>query len=376
MRSLLLTMVLTLGLAAPATAGNWAVAVPDALPEGGKDVKDKGWQFFLREMGPGDVLTVLNATKPGLVASINVPDDPKYERPKWRARTFARENARIASQLDHIADGVPITDVLGVLRYTALNRIDPDIPLDLMIVGTAVQMFEETPGLSMHQDDVIFVPSQDHLSAPVGDTAYGMGAEGTNGLRNVYVHMCPVADDLRPDEEAALQAFFAGYIEARDGQLVTWSSDLPTCFKRFGAELRAPIDVAPYAKATGELAMLRVGEVVPEIVVETEPTTIIMEGIEVDQFNLFSSAPHPSLSGVEVTTGIVYTPENFPDVYEKAYCYFNVSASGSSLRFDLGEKRPGGDPAWERASAASLKAGGISRSVFEAGRNACQWPTD
>lgn len=376
MHNLFVTTALTVCLAVPATSGNWAVAVPEALPEGGGDVKDEGWQFFLREMGPGDALTVLNATKPGLVASIKVPDDPKYERPKWRARTFARENAQIAAYLDQIADGAPITDVLGVLRYTALNRIDPDVPLDLMIVGTAVQVFEETPSLSMRQEDVLLVPSQDHLSAQVSDTAYGMGAESPTGLRNVYVHMCPVADDLRPDEEGALQAFYADYIEAREGQLVTWSSDLPTCFKRFGAEVRTLIDVAPFAEATGELVMLRVGEAVPEIVVETEPTTVIMEGIEVDQFNLFSGAAHPSLSGVEVTTGIVYTPEKFPDVYEKAYCYFNVSASGSSLRFDLGEKRPGGSPTWERASVASLKAGGISRAVFEAGRNACQWPTD
>lgn len=208
MRNLFLTSALAVGLAMPATAGNWAVAIPDALPGGGDAVKIESWQFFLRALGPGDSYAILNATDPGLVAAIEVPDEAKYTRPKWRANTFARENARIAARLDQLAAGAPVTDVLGLLRHVALNRIEADRPLDLMILGSAIQVFEETPDLSMRQGDALFVPSPEHLSAPIGESVYGMGAEGSDGLQNVYLHLCPVSDDLRADEAAALQGFY------------------------------------------------------------------------------------------------------------------------------------------------------------------------
>ncbi len=370
----LFTAAFAATLAMPASAGNWAIAAPTALPEDGGTLKDENWQFFLRQIGPGDRLGVFDATEVGQIAMIAVPDEPRFESPKRRAKTFARENARIAAFFSGSQHGSSETDTLGVLRHIALNRIDPNIPLDVMIVGSALQSFAELPGLAMDQDGVLFVPSPDHLDANIADTAYGIGAEGTDGLRNVYLHMCPVTDDLRDDEVAALQGFYAAHVARREGKLVTWSDDLTTCFERLAAQVRAPLEIAPYSEPTGALEMIRVGVPVPEIIVQTAPSTVIMEGIEVDQFNLFASAPHPTLAGVEVTTGIVYVPDAFPDTYEKAYCYFTVQKSGAQQRLDLGEKFPGQSPIWERASPTSLDAAGVSRADFDAGRVACQWP--
>lgn len=374
MRNLLLSAALAASVAMPAVAGNWSIAIRDALPHGGEDLNQAAWAFFLRHLGPGDRYTVLNATVPGQIASISVPDDARYTRPKWRAQSFAQENRRIADHLGGLEAGDPDVDLIGVLRHVALSRIDPERPLDLMIVGSALQRFLDTLALSMGQGDAVFIPSPEHLTASVRETPYGIGAEGPGGLQNIYLHLCPIADDLRSDEAAALQSVYGRYVAARGGTLVTWSQDLATCFERWAAEVRDPLEIAPYGEATGQLAMVPVGQA--EIVVEPEPTTVIVNGIEVDQFNLFSTAPHPTLTGVEVTTGVVYEPGKYPDVYEQAYCYFNVRQAGTHLRLDLGEKRFGRAPSLDHPSTATLRAAGITRGDYEAGRTACQWPTD
>jgi len=372
----LITAAIVAALAMPAVAGNWTIAASEILPDGGGDLKGQSWQFFLRTLGPGDHFGVLNATDVGQVAAIAVPDEPRFESPKRRAKTFARENGRIAVFFDSITEDAAKTDILESLRHVALNRVDPDRPLDLMIVGSVVQTFDDLVGLSMDQDGVLYVPSPDHLTASIADTGYGIGAEGADGLQNVYLHMCPVADDLRADEVAALQGFYTNYVAQRGGTLVTWSDDLPTCFERLAAEVRTPLEIAPYLDAKGALEMIRVGAPVAEIIVEADPTTLVVNGIEVDQFNLFAAAAHPSLLGVDVTTGVVYEPGNYPAEYESAYCYFTLTKSDSQLRFDLATKQQGHSPVWQTVSQRSLDAAGIDVADFEAGKPACQWPED
>lgn len=374
MRNLLSSAVLAASVTLPAAAGSWSIAVPDALPEGGEALNEAAWAFFLRSLGPGDRYAVLNATVPGQIASIRVPDDPRYTRPKWRAQTFAQDNRRIADHLGGLEAGNPDVDLIGVLRHVALSRIDPERPLDLMIVGSALQSFPETPGLSMGQTGGVYIPSSEHLTSSVRETPYGMGAEGPGGLQNVHLHLCPIADNLRSGEAAALQGMYGRYVAARGGTLVTWRQDLATCFERWAAEVRAPLEIAPYGEATGQLTMVPVRQA--EVSVEPDPTTVIVNGIEVDQFNLFSEAPHPTLAGVEVTTGVVYEPGRYPDVYEKAYCYFNIRQSGTHIRLDLGEKRFGRAPSLDHPSTTTLRAAGITWRDYEAGRRACQWPTD
>lgn len=375
MRRLLMSTACAAVLAMPAFAGNWSIAIPEALPDGGAEVKAEAWRFFLQSTGPGDAFAVLNATEPGVLASIAIPDETKYERAKWRVKTFARDSGAIAAHFDQLADGTPDTDIIGILRHIALTRLDPDLPLDLMIAGTALQAFKEMPELAMAQDGVVFVPSPDHLEASIKDTGYGMGAEQSDGLQNVYLHLCPLADELRSDEEAALQGFYANYVAARGGTLVSWSTDVPTCFARFAAEVRDPLEIAQYADPTGELTMVRVGEAKPTVIVETEPTTVIVNGIEVEQFNIFSSMAHPTLRGKQVTTGVVYVPGKYPDEYERSYCYFNVRKNGASIQVDVGSKRFGKPVVWASSSESALRTAGVTEQDVVNGRSACQFPT-
>ncbi len=354
-----------------ATAENWSVALPQAMPGGGAPVKDALWQFFLHDLGPGDRYSVLNASVPGQVAVVQIPDEAKYTRAKWRAKSFARENMRVGRFVDQIADAPADIDLMGTLRHVALNRLD-DAPMNLMIIGSVVQEFPDAPAFSMLQGATALVPSPAHLSASVAQTPYGMGSEGTDGLANSYIHICPIGDGLSSEAEAAYQQFFGHYLARRGGNLVTWTEDLGTCVERFGAQVRQPIATEPFDHADDALVMR---DITRQSVAIEEPTETILNGVTVDQFNIFASAAHPSLGGVQVTTGVAYAPGKYPDIYEAAYCYFNVASDGASIRIDLGDKSFDQPVVWDTPKAAALRAAGVSKREVHAGQSACQWPT-
>lgn len=371
MRKLLLTALCATLTATGVLAETFLVAVPDALPKGSETVQSALWTLITRDLEPGDRLRVLNASDPGLVAAMAVPDDPRYGRAKWRVKRFPEEIAQIGAFLKGVATGPARADLTGTLRHEALARIDPEAPVHLLILGSVIETVPGAPEFSMATGEQRLVPSPGHLTRSVAETPWGMGTEGTAGLQNVSVHLCPIADDLSSDAEAAYQRFWGQYVALRGGQLVTWSADLPTCFERFTAGVTAPLEIAPYADDAGPLAMLEIGHGG----VITEPSTRIVNGLPVAFLTLFSSQPHPRLPGVEVTTGVRYAPEAYPDRYENAWCYFNMWEDGVSVKFDLGSKGFGAPVVTGAATRTALRAGGISQAVFDAGKPACQWPT-
>lgn len=367
----ILSFALAASLGTQSHAEHWSIVVPNTIPGGGMVVKEELWSFFVHTPGPSDLIMVLNGTDPGQIASLRIPSDKKYAQAKWRARTFAREMAAISQFIDGVSGGAIDTDIIRTLRYVALNRFD-DTPINLLLLTSAVQTFPVEPSFSMRSGDVLRVPSPGHLIAPVTETPFGMGNEGAEGLSDVYVHLCNVNDDLSSDTEAIYQSLWGTYIAARNGVLVTWSDDLATCFERFASQARRQIGFVHYVDDGGVLEMRDINR--NQVTVIEEPTTTIVNGIEVEQFNIFSSSPHPTLPSREVTTGVIYVPGKYPDVYERAYCYFNVLKSGTSIRFDLGVKPYGQNVAWDTPSTSSLRSAGITRRDFESGKPACSWP--
>lgn len=370
MRNLMMGAALAALTTTPAMSGDWIIAVPDMLPGGGSALRAEVWDFFLETVGPGSSLRVLNATNPGQIAQITVPDEDKYARAKWRARSFARENRRIAEHLTSVEEGTSRSDVLRLLRHVAQTELKSEHARHVLLIGDMRQEFAHAPDASMTGAENLRLPSPDQLVSSLRSTPYGLGGEGFDGLERVFVHVCDVSDGLREDEMAALQHFFARYVGLRDGTLVTWTDDVPSCMTRFAAEIEDPLNTVSYGAGAPSMTMIEIGREV----VETEPTTLIVNGIEVQQFNLFASAPHPTLAGVEVTTGVVYQPGNYPEVYEHAYCYFSVWHNGANLRFDIGRKDFNATIDWHDASSRSLSAGGVRQSDFSAARSACQWP--
>ena len=376
MRKLIASLWLALTMAGPTLAADWTVALPTALPGGKASIETPLWDFFAEILGPGDRYAVENATAPGRIALIDIPDEESYARARRKAKKFQAENARIYAHLESMASAPAAIDLTGLLRREALNRLDPERPLALLVVGDSVQAFAKEPGFSMRDETgAIRVPSDGHLSAPLAKTPWGLGAEGTDGLRNVVVHLCLVgeAGALTDDAENRLRRFWSLYVRQRGGTLATWSDDLPRCFERFAARVSTPlVDETPNPKDK-LLVMREVGEA--EVAVETrEDGKTVVNGVEVDSFDIFAYERHPTLSGVQVVTGVQYKPADYPETYEHAWCYFSVTKRGVEIKFDLGSKVPGRAPYLKSGTASARSAAGITMTDFEAGKTACQWP--
>lgn len=381
MRNLIVTAVAVIGLAGPATAENWAVALPSAHPEGQAALEQPMWEVFADLVGPGDTYRVLNATEPGLVAGIAVPNDSAFDRKKRRARHFKAENARIHAHLKSITSGNASVDLTGLLRHVVVNRVDRSAPLALLVIGDALQVFEGDPSFSMRDGDGSFqVPSDGHLPVSLTTSPWGARSPSRDGLDNVSVHICHsgAAMVLNDAEEEALRRFWALYIQIRGGMLASWGQDLPTCFERFAARGTRPIVVDTPNQHDRLLVMRKIGRSTIETIEGTGPNAkggTVINGVAVDNFSLFADKPHPTLSGIKVVTGVRYKPSDYPNRYEAAWCYFSIRKNGTLFKFDLGTKSPGSAPSLITSAGFARRAAGIDLADFEAGQRVCQWPT-
>ncbi|MEL7444335.1 MAG: hypothetical protein AAGK02_00805 [Pseudomonadota bacterium] len=381
MRNVIAMAGLVLSLGGAAEAADWAVALPEAHPEGKAALEQPMWDVFKDVIGPGDRYRVMNGSSLGRIALINVPEHDKFARAKRRARYFQEQNALIYKHLQGMAAGPSALDLVGVLRHEAVNRIDASEPHALLIIGDAAQVFEGEPSFSMRDPKGVFrVPSDAHFSARLSSTPWGLGSEGAAGLRNVTVHLCHsgAAARLNDAEEEALRRFWGLYVSARGGTLATWSKDLPTCFERFVARVTTPVVDAEPNPHDRLLVMRKIGRAKVGTVDATSPHATgktVINGVEVENFNLFADKLHPTLSSVKVVTGVRYVPAEYPDRYDAAWCYFSIHKSGTVIKFDLGSKRHGDAPIQQVSTASARAAAGITVRDFDAGKRACQWPT-
>jgi hypothetical protein len=120
------------------------------------------------------------------------------------------------------------------------------------------------------------------------------------------------------------------------------------------------------------LAMRRVSRTPLDDKAATNPAGV-PEGVET--YSLFVSKPHPVLQGVEVTTGTKYRTDEHPR-YLSAWCYTTVKNNGATILVEIGTKVPYRDVEWPLIPKRTLEAAGISREQAEAGRRACQFPSD
>ncbi len=81
-------------------------------------------------------------------------------------------------------------------------------------------------------------------------------------------------------------------------------------------------------------------------------------------------------AGVEVTTGGKYRPDEYPRSYVNAWCYAMIENRGAVVRIALGSKLPLKPVEWEPPTKGTLAAAGISGRQAEAGRPACEFPSD
>ncbi|MEL6479026.1 MAG: hypothetical protein AAFR17_16990 [Pseudomonadota bacterium] len=378
MHKLIIAVALALGVAPMAAAEEWGIALPTSLPGGKARIEAPLWAVFTDVIAPGDRYRVVNGTRPGRIALIDLPEDQKMTRKTRRAQAFRAENGRIYEHLKAMEDGPAPLDLAGLLRREAANRSADRADLALLILGDPTQLMPDAPSFSMRDESgVLRIPSDRHLSVGLQISPWGLGLEGSAGLAGIDVHICPVGQSARlsPAEDAALRRFWALYLAARSGQLASWEGDLETCFERFAARRTGPVVEVAANPHDRDLVMRRVGHQTIETVtgVSASGKTVI-DGVEVEDFSLFADRSHPTLPGVDVVTGVRYAPEEYPKRYQLAWCYFSVRRNGTEVKFDLGTKRQGKAVDPLSSTVQARRAAGIDLSDVEAGARACQWP--
>ena len=228
----IMTAAIASATAMTANAADWAIAIPDAYPNGPKALEAPLWEIFANVIKPGDRYRVLNATDVSSIALIDVPSDDRFERKQRLARHFQGENAKIYEHLQGMALGPAEVELTGLVRFEAINRTDGAEPLALLVIGDMAQIIKTSPSFSMRDEDGGFrKPSDRHYQSALDETFWGIGAEGPQGLQNVALHLCHTgaSTPLSEVEEEALRRHWALYVSERDGVLATWSQDLPTC---------------------------------------------------------------------------------------------------------------------------------------------------
>lgn len=364
-------MALTaLSLVQAARADTSEVVVPGKMADP-RPLENLSASYFMN-LGLGDVLSFTDGRDGRRIADFRVPsDDPAFEVPNHKLRFFSKGLTALTARFENLqgdqgTDEAAHLDVLRVIRGLEDRRVETFKNHHVLFVGSPVQLTDD-PGFSMQDDQgQLRIPSDAHITSSLKQTPFGRAATG-KPLDGLTVHFCVTDRDSRTSfQDHVLMRFWNQYLFERGSALASWTDDLSICFDRFKGRKLNRIDVADL-DSSSPFAMVDVGGDVGQ----RSPTKA-----GPDVFNLFSSAHHPTITGLLVYTGIEYNPGDYPGVYTHAWCYAHiVNEDGAQVRLNIGSKSPGEMPTWDVPTARSLRASGVSRSDFDRSREACLFPT-
>ena len=366
-RAIVIPALFSAGLAvSPAHAADYRIALPESYQGDHQALREGLRQVFLA-LAPGESLTLDSGFHARRVATIAVPDEERYKRVRRKEKAFSAETARIADYLDTLSaqsDGPGARLNMPVyLGWLGAGRLDHGAETELLIIGSPLHEEAREPAFSMIGDDGSFlIPTDSHIPASLAQSVYGTAGQN-DGLKNIRVHWCTAFPGaVTTNVEAALKRFWALYIAAQSGELVTWTSDFGVCLERFLA--RARNGAGPYTlEPKGPLAMtaLKRGAVTEaeekkksSKVAARKPVKVNPRPKPVIEYNKFESLRHPEL-GLTVTTGTLYASSDEREKWSSKWCYIQKLVDGIRYQVDLGRASPPGTIKWTDFSEDQLK---------------------
>lgn len=360
-----------------AMADTWEIVLPSHMPRS-DELKAEIWDFFLNDLGPGNDLTLYDGLRLRERLRISVPDDPSFEDPRTKTKALGRETAQLGREIDSLAEeGNPeepyrISFPQFVYEYSQTRS---SAEAEMLVVTTGLHVSELEPSFSFRlHDGTLYLPTDGHIEAPLSESPFGtQGLE--QALEGVGVHFCVLSDETRLTtyQKDELRRFWSLYIEWLGGEIATFTSNLPACFDRWRDKAR---DGLPKEKLDISEEVLAMRNVVRDPLEEETRAASGRLPDGVTEFTLFSSSPHPTLVGVDVTTGITYRSEEYPLSYKTAWCYAMVQNKGAAIRVVIGAKTPLYEIEWSSTPKGTLDAAGIGLEHVVAGRSACRFPPD
>ncbi|MEP2640071.1 hypothetical protein [Roseobacter sp.] len=373
-----------------ADARETIIAFSTALPKAElQDQVEQSIGHLLATLEPGQHARILDATSLALVAEVEMPKGSEPVSPRRALQHNRKAVAKVGRFLDRAATNAEhpgAIDIPGLLRFVRTHYPAPEEGADLIIFGHPVFAPVNAPSQSMVGDRV---PSDGLVAAGPDTSLYGTSAlSGSLEGYDVYFGWSASDWPVSPAHRYAVERLWSITVEGH-GASMTYQAPAEdaagraTLFDLAGEDApdrrhskpldpAAPQNMHVFNPDTGqdwESEAESAG-------VPTNPAQkITPNGVEVDIFSLFASEPHPRLGGVEVTTGIQYVPQDYPDRYLNAWCYFLVQHDGSQHRIRLGNKDWGAPVVAADVPSRARRAAGVTRDDISAGRTACQWPT-
>lgn len=321
------------------------------------------FEDFRDRTGPGSSVIYLDAASGETLAGFVVDDDRVYENVNLRMRHYGGYAMPAVEHIQTLGDNGLEADVFRAITRFANDRVGQDEPGQVLVVGDVMTM----PGddrFAMRQGDQIMVPDDGLIAGSIAASPYGtQGREDVLG--GLSFHVCAAnMGDLSGAESVLVERTFGLWIERQGGQLITFTPDLRACVDRFARRIDEPKTFSPL-NPSSELAM-RLPEVPPALA-DMEQTP--------EQFSLFSTVNHPTRVDVLVKTGVSYLIENYPTVYDLAWCYLPlVSRDNVESHLPVGRKRYGEEISWTEHAPGELAAVQITAAEFEQARLACRFP--
>ncbi|MDA5556052.1 hypothetical protein [Shimia sp. MMG029] len=373
-----------------ADARETIVAFSSALPEAElQEQVEQAIGHLLETLNPGEHARIVDATSLALISEVEMPDEAEPISPRralQHNRKAVAQVGRFLKRAEANAEHPGAIDMPGLLRFVRTHYPAPEGGADLIVLGHPIHAPSNAPSQTMFGDRV---PSDGYVAAGPDVSLYGTTRlSGSLDGYDVYFGWSASDWTVSPAHRYAVERLWSITVEAHGGSMAYQApaedaAGRATLFDLAGEDVpdqkhAHPLD--PDAPPTMRVFKPDTGKG-PETEAErpeasakaTQKATA--NGVEVDDFSLFASKPHPSLSGVQITTGIRYVPEDYPHRYVNAWCYFLVNRDGSQHRVSLGSKSWGQTVANADISSRARRAAGIDRDDIEAGRSACQWPT-
>jgi hypothetical protein len=357
-------------------ADTWDILVPPSMPDN-EPLKAEIWDFFLHGLALGERLTLYDGMDAREILRIAIPNDRRFEQERVRTRTFGRETAQLSRAIDALSapeePAVPYRiDFPGFAYEYSQTQMGGEA--QLLVVTSGMHLSDLEPSFSFRLVGTeLFLPTDAHIEAPLSESPYGtLGLE--TALNDVAVHFCLQSDGMRLTtyQKDELRRFWSLYVDRLGGKLATFTESLPGCFERWRGKADSGMPEEALDISSNILAMRRVARTPLE---GAEPVATARLPVGVETFSVFSSKPHPAVQGVGVTTGTQFRTDEYPR-YMYAWCYAMVENDGASIRIEIGAKWPYRDAEWPLIPNGTLEAAGISREEAEAGRSACQLPSD
>ncbi|MCG8455656.1 MAG: hypothetical protein MI919_05190 [Holophagales bacterium] len=199
-------------------------------------------RLMLEAIPSGSDVEIHDAFNLRRITAFSLPEGRALDSTKIRMKLLGAQVAAVrrffadAAERRDLASGVAALRLPGFLEAIAASRTEPQQPLTVVLLGTALYVDPRVPGFSMAGG---LVPTLDHLCAGIEESPFGVaGKKGR--LADVHLHFGVLDTSWLNDlHRQAVRDLWSLYAQEQGGWLTSFTGDLDVLAERaVGEDLR------------------------------------------------------------------------------------------------------------------------------------------